>query len=475
MIVNQNTSAPRRSSPLSCLLGLSLLVGCQNSPSEMNTPDLANPNPNLDLSGPAEAKPKLVAISADGHDRFFGVAFDPQGNFYATGTVADGTAGTADFKTVVAKFNAAGELDKTFGANGYAIHNVIVGAGGEHGRSIIVQPSGKLVVVGPVEHMGATDTRDRDIALARFNANGTLDTTFGTGNGVTILDLSAGELVGSTYVADNAWGLTGYSDGRLLVHGSKKRTGGTDTDFALIRLSADGVVDMTFGMQGTAAIDINNRSASPRSATLLADGSIIGTGYMNDGGPVKAVLYKLNSSGQIDTTFGVNGFFINNVLTATTEAYAAVLQGTSFVTAGYGRNDGTESIDWVSLRITAAGTLDPTYGTGGYVRIDNAGFDDNSRALAVLPDNRLLLVGGGRTATMNSDAMIAVLTPNGAKDTTFSQTGTRLYDLGGSSDFFWGAAVSPDKSIAALVGTKAILMGDAGNDDAAIMVLPLAR
>lgn len=475
MLVSRNTPAPRRSNTLSCLLGLSLLVGCQNSPpSDTGTPDLANPSSNPDLSSPAEAKPKLVSISADAHDRFFGVAFDPQGNFYATGAVADGPTATADFKIVVAKFNAAGDLDKTFGANGYAMHNAAVGTNGEHGRSIVVQPSGKLVVVGPIEHAGATDPRDRDIALVRFNANGTLDTTFGT-NGVTILNLSDGELAGTTYVADNAWGLTSYSDGRLLVHGSKKRTGGTDTDFALVRLTVDGMMDSTFGMQGVAAIDINNRSASPRSATLLADGSIIGTGYMNDGGPVKAVLYKLNSTGQLDTTFGVNGFFINNVLTATTEAYGAVLQGSSFVTTGYGRNDGTESLDWVSLRVTAGGTLDTTYGTNGYVRIDHAGFDDNSRALAVLPDNRLLLVGGGRTSATNSDAMLAVLTPNGAKDTTFSPTGTKLYDLGGGSDFFWGAAVSLDKSRVALVGTKAIASGETGNDDAAVLVLPLAK
>ena len=74
----------------------------------------------------------------------------------------------------------------------------------------------------------------------------------------------------------------------------------------------------------------------------------------------------------------------------------------------------------------------------------------------------------------NSDGMVAILTTNGAKDTSFSPTGHKLYDLGGSLDFFWGAAVSPDKSRAVLVGVKGV-GSDPGNDDAVVMVLPLAK
>lgn len=451
------------------LVALALLAGCEptsEAPLDMGTvPDMT--------TDPNELKHRVVPVSATGHDRFFGVAFDKQGRFYAAGSVADGTDAAADFKMLLARFNANGELDTTFGTGGYAIKNVAVGTGGELARGVVVQSSGKIVISGTVESAGATDTRDRDVALVRFNTDGTVDNSFGTA-GVSILNLSSGEPVGTSYVADAAWGLTVYPDDRLLIHAAQKRAGATDTDFAIVRLTADGARDMTFGTQGVAALDINNRSASPRTTTLLPDGNIVAAGYFTDGTVVKPALFKLNASGQLDRSFGQNGIFSQAVLAATTEAYAAELQGTSLVTAGYGRNDASESLDWVSLRVTSAGQLDTTYGTNGYARLDVAGFNDNSRTLSILPDGRVLLVGGGRTSETNSNGMLAMLTPDGKKDTSFSPMGYKLFDFGGTSDFFWGSAVSPDKTRVAMVGVKSNGT-EPGQDDAVVLVVPLAK
>jgi hypothetical protein len=128
-------------------------------------------------------------------------------------------------------------------------------------------------------------------------------------------------------------------------------------------------------------------------------------------------------------------------------------------------------IDWISLRIGANGTLDTTYGENGVAKLDLNNFNDNARTLVTLPDNRLLLVGGGRSTMDNSDAMIGVLTENGQVDTTFNATGYKTYDLGGASDFFWGVAVSPDKKTVAIVGASGMAAGT-GDDDAAIMLMP---
>ncbi|MBP6833776.1 MAG: hypothetical protein KA978_23520 [Deltaproteobacteria bacterium] len=475
-------------------LSLLLAAGCSDdspatdagAPSDVGTPaDSGTPSDvgiPVDSGAPdsgVPAAPRVLAISATGHDRFFGVTFDPAGNFYAVGVVSNGNvAATADFETVVAKFSAAGALDTTFGTGGYARRNLAVGLGGEVARGIVVQSTGKIVVAATVEHAGATDARDRDIALARFNADGTRDTSFGT-DGVVTLDLSAGEVVGTGYVADSAWGLSVYSDGRLLVSGAQKRSGGTDSDFAVVRLSADGVRDAAFGTNGVATVDVNNRNASPRTTTLLPDGGIVMAGYMDDGGVVKPVLFKLTSAGALDPTFGTAGIFAPTVLAAVTEAYGAVLQGTSFVTAGYGRNSASENLDWLSLRVSSTGALDTTWGTAGVARLDLAMFNDNARALVALPDNRVLLVGGGRPAADNVDGMLAVLNSSGQADTTFGARGIRTYDFGGSSDFFWGAALSPARTHVALVGVRGVTApaADAGvsaaNDDAVVFLLPL--
>lgn len=421
-----------------------------------------------------EATPIIIPISDTGHDRFFGVAFDPQGNIYATGVTSSSTEATADYAMIVARFLPTGQLDPSFGTNGVATHNVAVGTNGEVARGIVVQSTGKVVIAGAVEHAGATDARDRDIAAVRFNTDGTLDKTFGT-EGVAILDLSEGEVVGNSYVADSQWGLSLFSDDALLITGAQKAPGRTDTDFAVVRLNADGAFDAGFGTNGVATLDINQQGASPRTGTILPDGSVVMAGYTRDADDiVSPVLFKLTSKGELDPSFGVGGVFNQIVLPSVTETYGAALQGTSFVTAGYGRSTPAESLDWISLRITSNGTLDTTYGTDGVARVDVAGFSDNARGLVTLPDNRVMLIGGGRPTTENADAMIGILTPDGKPDTTFAAPGYKLYDMGGAGDFFWGIALSPSQKLAAIVGVKGVGMA-AGNDDAALLLLPVGN
>lgn len=443
------------------------------TPADATTPTDATP---ADATTPADAAmpaaPRAVPVSAMGHDRFFGVTYDRAGNFYAVGVVADGTDAMADFRTVVAKFRADGTLDTSFGAMGFATHNIATGTSGEVARGVVVQSTGKIVVAATVEHAGAADARDRDIALIRFNADGTRDMGFGTMGTVT-LDLSDGELAGMTYVADAAWGLAAYPDDRLLVTGSQKRAGATDTDFAVIRLSADGARDAGYGTNGVVTVDINNRSASARASLILADGTTVTSGYMDDGGVVKPVLIRLDAMGRRVSNFATNGVFSPQVLAAATEAYDVALQGTSLVTVGYGRAAATESLDWLSLRVDTAGMLDTSYGMSGVARLDVAMQNDNGRSLVVLPDNRVLMVGGGRPTMTNVDAMIAVLTPNGQPDTSYGPRGYRTFDLGGAADMFWGVAVSPDRSRVAVVGAKSVGTGNPGNDDAAVYLMPL--
>ncbi|WP_141735119.1 hypothetical protein [Oligoflexus tunisiensis] len=447
---------------LSWVLAAGVLAGCGDDDSDDN-----NSTTVVTLGEPTQ---KVLAVSATGHDRFFSVAFDSAGNYYAAGSVADSTESTADSKMLVAKFKSDGELDTSFGTDGYAIHNAIVGTTGEVARSIVVQSSGKIVIAGTIEHAGASDTRDRDIGLLRLNTDGSLDSTFGT-DGLVTLNLSEGEVSGTSFVADNIGGMTTDSSGRLLIHGSAKRDGGTDTDFVLTRLSADGVVDETFGTAGRTTLDIRNLSASPKPAIVLSSGQILGTGYMRDGSVVVPVIYRTDANGVLDTTYGENGIFSQAVLEATTEVYSAVVQGDSIVTVGYGRNSAEENLDFLSLRITSAGALDTTYGSNGYTRVDAAGFNDNGRNMTQLPDGRIALVGGGRTTAETADGMVAILNADGQADTTFAEKGARLFDFGGTADFLWGAAVSPAGDKAVIVGLKGA--GADGNDDVAVVTIPL--
>ncbi|MFO0558072.1 MAG: hypothetical protein U0269_08630 [Polyangiales bacterium] len=417
--------------------------------------------------------PVNLNLSTMGHDRLFGLAFNTDGSFFAVGTLSDSTEATADFRTLLVKFTATGQIDRSWGTNGFVTRNLVVGTNGEVARGIVVQPSGKIVVGATVEAPGAMDARDRNVALARFNADGTQDNSFGT-MGVVTLDLSDGAVNGTSYVADGMWSLSQYSDGRIVVSATQRRMGALDSDFAVVRLSVDGQRDMAFGTNGVFSLDIDNRSADIRTSTVLPSGNIVAAGYYADAMSVThPVLFELTSAGALNPSFGTNGVYNEVVLNAATEAYAAAPQGTSFVTAGYGRNSTMENLDWISLRITGNGTRDRSYGMDGVARFDFMGFNDNARSLVVLPDERVLIIGGSRTSDSNSDATLAMLTRNGALDTSFGTQGKLRFDLGGGSDFFWGVALNPAASHVALVGVKSVGTTGMGNDDAVVMMLPV--
>jgi hypothetical protein len=167
------------------------------------------------------------------------------------------------------------------------------------------------------------------------------------------------------------------------------------------------------------------------------------------------------------------------------ECYGAAVQGDHLVTMGYGPTpDSTGTgTDWVSFRFTLDGERDTTYGTdgAGATYLDPGKYGDNGRFVLVLPDDRVLGTGGGRAApdaplpmgeSPETDGMVAILTEDGAPDTTFAPNGYRLYDMGGTADFFWAASVSPDHDQVAVVGIAGAETA-ANDDDGALLLLPL--
>jgi hypothetical protein len=166
------------------------------------------------------------------------------------------------------------------------------------------------------------------------------------------------------------------------------------------------------------------------------------------------------------------------------EAYGAGLQGDKLVTIGYGLTTGTGTgTDIIYARFSNAGVPDKSFGSDGTVYQDPGGYGDNGRALVVLPDERLLGLGGGRPTPAMApamgtnppgDAYVGVLEKDGKPSEFFGKDskGMKLYDLGGPSDFFWAGSVAPDKKSVAIVGiaTGASATKD---DDAALLILPL--
>ena len=462
------------------IVGALALAACGDDDGEASSDSTSPVTSTSTTAGPLKAgldagygKQGVAAtpLSATEHDRFMAVAIAPDGKIYGAGFISQG----GDQAMAVARVDATGALDKTFGTNGYAVANAAVGGKtAEIARAIAIQADGKIVIGGPVEKdpkATGDAAKDTDVAVARFDNTGKLDTTFGKG-GIAIIDFGAGKATSATaYVGDTSWGL-GVAGDRVVVFGSKLAVGAdrVDTDYVLAALNKDGVLDTTFGTGGMVTVDSRGNGVdSPRNLIVQPDGKIVATGYSRDGdGVVSPVLIRTSATGQLDSTFGTNGVATAKVLPGVAESYSVAQQGDKYVMAGYGRGaDANEKVDLIVYRFTGAGQWDSTFGTNGITRIDIAKEDDRARSMTVLPDQRVLAVGSGKQTAANIDGMLVLLSKDGAPVTDFGTGGNLISDLGGPADAWYGVAVSPDKKSVIVAGYKGT-DASGGNDDAVV-------
>ena len=180
-----------------------------------------------------------VVIQSDGKIVVAGTSYDEQG---------------VDRSFTVIRYNVDGTLDRSFGNGGVALTDfpgdvsLTVGGGG-----ILLQPDGKILVAG----RSSQDTTGSDFSILRYNTDGTLDASFGTGGVVTTA-------VGPGY--DNAHGLALQSDGSIVVVGLSydqmsyvgiPGNPNVDEFFALARYDVNGILDTSFGPDGTGTVRTN--------------------------------------------------------------------------------------------------------------------------------------------------------------------------------------------------------------------------
>jgi trimeric autotransporter adhesin len=277
-----------------------------------------------------------------------------------------------------------------------------VGSGDDWVRAMALQADGRIVVAGY-----AFNGSDDDFAVARFNPDGSLDTTFGTG-GIVTADFGGG--------TDQAYGVAIQSDGRIVVTG--RATVSASPDFAVARFDIDGTLDTSFSGDGRASVDFGATIDEARSVVVQSDGSIV-LGGTSSG---LLALARVDADGVIDTTFGSAGRVTTDATAGTENGYALALQDDGrIVFAGSG--DG----DFVVVRYDTSGALDAGFGTGGIVSTDFSGGLDVASAVAVLSDDTILL--GGYSA---SRFALARYTSAGVLDATFGTGGTVTSSITGS-------------------------------------------
>ncbi len=194
------------------------------------------------------------------------------------------------FDLALARYNADLTLDTSLDGDGRLIAPLSFDV-----RDVALQADGKIVVAGD-DFLGGGP--DANFSVARFNSDGTLDTGFHQ-DGVVTTDM------GSHF--DQVVGVAVQPDGKIVVAGSTDQRDNMGRDFALVRYNPNGDLDVTFGKAGKVTTDFD-RGEAARAMALQADGKIVVAGTVPDVfGRTDFALARYNGDGTLDTDFGGDG------------------------------------------------------------------------------------------------------------------------------------------------------------------------
>ena len=328
---------------------------------------------------------------------------------------------------------APGELDLTFDTDGKVTTSI--GSSGETIYAMVLQPDGKIVSAG--ETWNGTKW---NLGLTRHTPSGALDPTFGSGGKVSVAVGSSTDYVGAVAL---------QADGKIVVAGGSYN--GTNYDIAVARFTAAGVLDNTFGTGGKVISAISGANEGAYGVVIQPDGRIVIAGFSNSGND-RFALVRYLPDGTLDSSFGTGGVVTTHFGHGHDVANGLTLQADGkLVAAGYAFN-GTKR-NFAAARYTAAGALDPTFGTGGLVSIPLRSGTDEAYALKLLPDGRMVLAGRS-FGLSNYDFGLVMLLPDGTLDTTFGGTGIVTSSLNTGDNTAYAVTVLGDGRIVAAGETR---------------------
>jgi uncharacterized delta-60 repeat protein len=322
---------------------------------------------------------------------------------HAVTELADGkflVAGSVDNAGfAVTRYNADGSVDTSFGG-GDGWASIDVGGGFQQVFAMAVQADGKIMLTGQAGFPA-------NIGLARLNADGSVDTGFGGGAGYVITSIGAGNEHG---VAVQVLG-----SGKIVV-GATTTTPGT-RDYALLQYNSDGTLDTGFGGgDGIVTTAIGAGTDWLETIAVQSDGKIVGTG----GNQSDVVVVRWNTDGTLDTSFGGgDGIVTTDVGTGIDVSNDVLLQPDGKIVVGaLATLSGNDSL--VVLRYNSDGTLDSGFGSGGIASAVPSATPNQWQAHVVRQaDGALIVVADQSDANYDYSVVAARFTSSGVLDTSW--------------------------------------------------------
>jgi uncharacterized delta-60 repeat protein len=325
----------------------------------------------------------------------------------------EGAAQPGARDVAVARYNADGSLDATFRYGGKAYFATNAD---ERGRALALQPDGKIVVAGNLRL-----TNEDHLAVFRLNPDGTHDTSFNV-VGYRWVDFGSGSSV--------AQAVTILPDGKILLGGQAANgTSAGDNDFVLVRLQPDGRTDFSFGDSGLVKTTIGSGHVEVQDMLRLPDGRILLAGGRNGATAERGqfVLAAYLPDGDLDLSFGPDGTGIVEMgfVDGSGNPYYDIAQAMLLLPNGQIVVSGYSGGDWATLVLNADGTP-ADFGVTWPLRI-GWGIETSPHDLALQDDGKLLVVGAGvdegETDSQFLVARYQLAPDNVGLDTSFGDAG----------------------------------------------------
>jgi uncharacterized delta-60 repeat protein len=350
--------------------------------------------------------------------------------------VVAGNSSLGNYRFCAARYNTDGSLDMSFGFEGRTITPFDIW--NDSANDIAIQPDGKIIVVGTTN----TGNSDFDVAVVRYNSNGTLDTSF-DGDGKKVIQVQT---------HDYGYSVAVQPDGKILIGGTSSTTN-VDSDFMVLRLNPNGSLDNSFDADGKVVTIIGTSQDYGRKLILLPDGKIFVAGYIHiNANDYELAAARYNSDGSLDATFSGDGKMISEFGASYESFEDALVQPDGKILILGSRLSGAPGFNYKVLvaRYNSDGTIDTSFASGGSTLISASSTNDFGNGLVLQPDGKIVIGGIASKGLNVYDVFLTRLYSDGSPDRGFGAGSQIIKALGSQNNGLTDIALQADGKIVAV-------------------------
>jgi uncharacterized delta-60 repeat protein len=317
-------------------------------------------------------------------------------------------------------FAQAGKLDETFGKKGFTVFQKDVSSLGFSNKNTVALPDGKILIAS--DYIDDAQPDNYFARVVRLDVNGNFDNTFGT-KGQAVIDFGLNETL--------LFGMETQPDGKILLTGLQTNDVTNTLGAFIVRLTADGKLDATFGTKGIAIISEKGQLTAGIALAVQSDGKIVVAGATGNIATqnVDGAVFRVDKDGKLDKTFGTNGFF--KMLDTTVDFPVEYLLNLTLMSSdviligGIAGDQNEDVYQGLLLKLSKDGKLDATFANKGLKYI--SGLDPADLVyfggVEVLKSGKLL-VQVTVDDNITTETQLIRLMANGTEDPTFGTKGT---------------------------------------------------